>query len=121
VPPDASHLASQKKRRPRRLQARRRPVALDDILAWADAHRKRTGQWPTKDSGVVQDVLGELWYNIDAALRQGSRGLPTGGSLTHLLEERRGVRNKKGLARLLPAKILAWADAFCWARAPLFK
>jgi hypothetical protein len=41
----------------------------EQILAWADRHRERTGNWPTEDSGAVPVEPGEDWHNIDAALR----------------------------------------------------
>src|SRR5262245_8476565 len=31
------------------------------IVAWAWAHRRRTGWWPTHNSGPVTEVLGEKW------------------------------------------------------------
>jgi hypothetical protein len=42
------------KRLPRLTEAR--------ILAWADAHRRRTGEWPTVRSGPVAGEPGETWY-----------------------------------------------------------
>jgi hypothetical protein len=65
------------------------PVA--QILAWADAHKGRTGSWPTLNSGPVHGVDGETWYNVNAALRDGWRGLPGGDSLFRLLVPRRGL------------------------------
>jgi hypothetical protein len=62
------------------------------ILRWADAHRELTGAWPTEGSGRVWQARGETWSGINAALRQGSRGLPKGWSLARLLAARRGHR-----------------------------
>jgi hypothetical protein len=62
------------------------------ILAWADAHRERTGRWPSRASGVVAAAPGETWVAIDQALRRGDRGLPGGDSLARLLARRRGHR-----------------------------
>jgi hypothetical protein len=87
------------------------PLFTRDILAWADAHHRRTGAWPTTDSGPVEDAPGEVWSGINAALFQGSRGLPGGLSLARFLAHYRGVRNRKGLPRLAVAQILRWADA----------
>jgi hypothetical protein len=84
---------------------------LARILAWADAHHRRTGKWPTCDDGPIVDAPGETWLAVDKALRDGNRGLPGGSSLAQLLAKKRGVRN---LGRLLPFtvdQILAWADA----------
>jgi hypothetical protein len=67
------------------------------ILAWADAHRRRTGEWPGRRSGPVAEAPGETWFRVDVALRLGLRGLPSGDTLLRLLRrsghnvpERRG-------------------------------
>ena len=96
-----------------------RPLTEQQILHWADTHRKRTGDWPSADSGLVNDVPGETWFNVSQALRLGLRGLPGGSSLAQLLAEQRGVRNKKGLPSLTVEQILQWADSYhartgCW-------
>ncbi len=80
------------------------------ILRWADAHRRRTGQWPNSKTGPVTDALHETWKGIDQALRQGWRGLPRGPSLAQLLADRRRARNRASLPRLTVARILTWAD-----------
>jgi hypothetical protein len=59
------------------------------ILTWADLHRKRTGRWPTENSGPVADAPGEVWANVNTALLQGLRGLPGGSSLAVLIATRR--------------------------------
>ena len=84
----------------------------EQILAWADAHHQRTGQWPRRESGPVVGVPGETWVNVAQAIRKGLRGLPGGSSLAQLLAKERAVRNKKGLAPLTVGEILAWADAY---------
>lgn len=84
---------------------------VQDILRWADAHRRRTGQWPQNDSGPVVDALHEKWTNIDQALRKGFRGLPGNWSLPQLLAEYRGHRNRKRLPKYTLRQILRWADA----------
>ena len=67
------------------------PLTADQILAWADAHRARTGQWPRCTMVTIQEVPGEEWRNLDAALREGFRGLPGGSSLPRLLARERGL------------------------------
>jgi hypothetical protein len=81
------------------------------ILAWADAHRRRTGQWPTRDSGPIPEAAGDDWQAVDRALREGSRGLRGGSSLVRLLAQHRQRRNRLDLPRLSKKKIVAWADA----------
>jgi hypothetical protein len=59
---------------------RRPQLTVAQILAWADAHHVRTGQWPHADSGHVRDNPNEKWGNLNQALRLGLRGLPGGDS-----------------------------------------
>lgn len=60
------------------------------IVSWARVHFKRTGKRPTIGSGDVVEAPGEKWSAIDTALRQGTRGLQGGSSLTQLLDEHFG-------------------------------
>ena len=87
------------------------PLAVEQILAWADAHHAHTGQWPTRKSGLVSEAPGEAWSAIGSALVVGQRGLPGGSSLAQLLQEHRGKRNIQNLHDLTVDKILGWADA----------
>lgn len=64
------------------------PLSIERILDWAQVHHRRTGQWPTADSGPVRNAKGEHWRAIDAALRAGSRNLRGGSSLQRLLKSR---------------------------------
>jgi hypothetical protein len=86
-------------------------LTAEQALAWADAHRSRTGSWPTATSGPVAGAPEVTWRGIDAALRLGLRGLPGGSSLARLLARERGVRNVQRLPRLTAEQVLAWADA----------
>jgi hypothetical protein len=54
---------------------------------------------------------GEVWANVNAALREGGRSLRGGSSLAKLLAERLGLRTRANVPRLTVEKILAWADA----------
>jgi hypothetical protein len=87
-----------------------RPVSIPDILAWADTYHEATGRWPNKDSGGVAAARFETWLGVDAALRNGLRGLPGNGSLAQLLRNKRGVRNIRDLAPLTENQILEWGD-----------
>jgi hypothetical protein len=89
-----------------------RPLTVERMLAWADAHHARTGRWPVEDSGAVDGELRETWKAISTALAKGVRGLPAGSSLARLLAERRGVRNPRVLPRLTIEQIRAWAEAY---------
>lgn len=98
-------------RRGHRNAKRLPPLTEAQILRWADAHRRRTGAWPTADSGPVPDSGGETWYGVDAVLKHGCRGLPGGVSLARLLARRRGVPNRMDLPPVTEDQILAWAEA----------
>jgi hypothetical protein len=98
------------------------PLTEQQILAWADAHRARTGAWPTEHSGPIEGAPGELWANVNQALRGGKRGLPGADTLAQLIARSRGVRNRASLPRLTVAQILTWEDAHrartgCWPTA----
>jgi hypothetical protein len=80
------------------------------VAAWAQAHRDRTGRWPTENSGPVAGAPGESWSAVAGALKQGWRGLPR-GSLPRLLARRCGARNRTSLPRLTEGRVLRWADA----------
>jgi hypothetical protein len=89
------------------------PLTVKLILRWADAHRQRTGKWPSSESGPIQGAApGEIWSNVDQALRDGGRGLRAGSSVARLLAEHRRRRNKGALSPLTVEQILGWVDAF---------
>jgi hypothetical protein len=73
-------LAEHRGRRPRRP-----PLTEGQILTWADAHRQRTGRWPSSGSGAVPGAPGENWGAINRALREGFRDLPGDDTLARLL------------------------------------
>ena len=83
----------------------------EQILTWADAHKERTGKWPSCGSGPVQDAPGETWNCINNALVQGHRGLPGGSSLSRLLARERKVRNPHSMPPLTEGQIWRWAEA----------
>lgn len=87
-----------------------RPLSETQILRWADYHRKQIGQWPKQFSGKVLSAPEETWSGINAALGNGSRGLPGDSSLAILLMKKRGVWNKSALPRLTERIVLKWAD-----------
>jgi hypothetical protein len=79
-----------------RTRAATPPLAVEQILAWADAHNLREGKWPNALSGPIHDAPDETWRAINLALEQGWRGLPGGDSLSRLLRrERPGSRRPK--------------------------
>jgi hypothetical protein len=84
-------------------------LRLKQVLASADAHRRRVGRWPNKDSGPIPELPGETWAAVDAALHNGCRGFPGGSSLAQVLDRERDVRNRKRLPPLSESQIIAWA------------
>ena len=94
------------------------PLTVDQILAWADAHKEQTGTWPDHKSGGVSNAMGENWQALDYALRRGHRGQGGGSSLETLLAEHRGVVPPGGRRRprkphrtpLTVEQVLKWAD-----------
>ena len=49
-------------------------ASTNQILAWADAHQARTGQWPMAESGPIPEAPDETWSKVNSALRNGTRG-----------------------------------------------
>lgn len=86
------------------------PLTEEQILAWADAYRRRRGCWPTPQSGIIPRTGGETWQAIHWALTTGHRGLPGGMSLPRFLAAKRGARNRRRPPPLLLRQVLAWAD-----------
>ncbi len=91
--------------------APRRPLSVQQVLAWADAHYRKHGKWPTSTSGTVPGTV-RTWLAIDKNLKDGKCGLPAAGSLARLLEKQRGVRWGRRLPDLCERQILAWADEY---------
>jgi len=111
--PGGSSLADLLARR-RGVWNRRAPadaLTVEQVLAWADAHHRRTGAWPREESGPIPEAPGDSWGRINKALRRGTRGLPGGSSLAGLLVERRGVFSRMHRPELTIAQVLEWADA----------
>ena len=85
-------------------------LSVRQILAWADAHRQQTGEWPHCTSGPIEGSSGETWGQLDQDLSHGYRGLRSGSSLAKLLAKHRKVRNRRGLPSFSVEQILSWAD-----------
>jgi hypothetical protein len=82
-------------------------LTVAQILAWADEHRMRTGAWPLLRCGPITGTAGETWAAVDAALRQGHRGLPGGDSLVQLLRRERQAPERRGRPRHDARRVLA--------------
>lgn len=87
-------------------------LTVHQILTWADAHQRRTGKWPTRHSGPINEAPGETWLGVQSALDHGARGLPGGSSLARLLAKYRRVRNRKNLRNLTYTQVVTWAKAY---------
>jgi hypothetical protein len=87
-------------------------LTVKTIIGWAYAHHSRTGEWPKIKSGEIAGTGSDTWTAVQAALHNGTRGLPGGSSLARLLAEHPGVRNKSDLPRLKLKQIRSWAKAY---------
>jgi hypothetical protein len=87
-------------------------LSEEQILAWAEAHRRRVGRWPTASSGLVDEAPGETWSEVARALRFGVRGLKGFSSLARLLARGGALEPKPTRPDLAIDEILRWADAF---------
>ena len=99
------------KHRGKRNQHALPPFTIKQILKWADAHYRRTGEWPTQRSGPITRAAHETWIAVEGALKAGLRGLPGGSSIAKLLADHRGKRNPGALPPFTIRQILEWADA----------
>jgi hypothetical protein len=86
-------------------------LTIKQVVAWARAHRRRTGNWPTARSGPVVERPAVSWRTIDHALQQGRCGGVRGSSLAQLLAQKLGIRTRAVIPRLNVDTILTWADA----------
>jgi hypothetical protein len=71
------------------LYTKKAPHTHEQILAWADEYRARTGKWPNAKSGPVEGAAGENWNAVNTALQMGIRGHPGGDSLARLFQRER--------------------------------
>ncbi|MCH8053140.1 MAG: hypothetical protein IH895_03700 [Planctomycetes bacterium] len=85
-------------------------LTTKQVLAWADAHHKRTGEWPSLTSGPVVGTRTETWSNINQCLQGGLRGLPGGSTIAKLLVEERDMISPGHRPKLTSKQILLWAD-----------
>jgi superfamily II DNA or RNA helicase len=86
-------------------------LTIEQILEWADAHHRISGQWPRENSGYVLGAKDENWKSIENALYRGHRGLSGGMTIARLLLEKRGVQHRFSTSDLTIENILQWADA----------
>jgi superfamily II DNA or RNA helicase len=89
----------------------RPPLTIEQILKWADEHKSATGEWPQRaEPASPGGDPCEKWANVDASLKNGTRGLRGGSSLARLLHELRHAVYVKDASRLSVTQILRWAD-----------
>jgi hypothetical protein len=94
------------------MRRKRPPLTVAQILAWAEAHLRRTGKRPTGHSGCLPEAAGEKWSALDQALTNGYRGLPGGVSLVELLNRHWGeILPDDKPPPLTIEQILVWAEA----------
>jgi hypothetical protein len=87
------------------------PLTEAGILAWAEAYRRRTGRWPTAETGPIPEAPGETWRAVAVALVQGLRGLRDGDSLARLIDSGNELRRgTPGPAWSQRGPFKRWAD-----------
>lgn len=82
----------------RRYRNFRPRLPLSQIRTWANAYRRKTGEWPNLDSGPIPNAQGLDWRIVDTALRDGLRGLPGGSSLCRMFGRKVDRRFKSRMA-----------------------
>jgi hypothetical protein len=87
-----------------------KPLTIRQILEWAEDHFSQSGRWPSILSGRVLAAPGEKWVNINMALKNGQRGLPSGYTLATLLGKAPGSDRSLRRSKLTQRQILEWAD-----------
>jgi hypothetical protein len=100
LPGGASLARLLEEHRGRRNQGPAPRLREQQVLRWADRHRRRTGRWPTAASGAVADAPGENWKALASALYAGNRGLHGGETLARFLRRHgRDVPDLRGRRR----------------------
>jgi hypothetical protein len=94
----------------RQRKLRRPPLRMARILSWLEAEFRRSGNWPTAESGPIPDAPGETWSGVDRALREGYRGLEGGFSLARLLAATGRTHIRKDRPRLTEPLIAGWIE-----------
>jgi hypothetical protein len=84
------------------------PLTRQQIVAWARAHHRRTGTWPTPESGPIEDAPGETWKGIEMALVEGRRGLRGLSSLYRLLIRHWRIPGRASAGKDRPRKPKGW-------------
>lgn len=112
--PGKSSLAQLLEKERGRRNPKNLPVLTEDIiLIWCDIFHTNHKDWPTgTDKRQVPTQPNESWSGINAALQKGVRGLSGKSSLSKLLGEKRGKRNRYNLPELTEKCILDWCDLF---------
>jgi hypothetical protein len=71
------------------------PLTMEQLLAWVQAHRRRTGAWPTAKSGPIPEAPGETWRAVNRALVAGCRGLAGESSLAEVVKKCRAAIGRR--------------------------
>lgn len=86
-------------------------LTIKQILAWADAHYQRTGDWPSRQSGTVHGAPNEQWSRINFALVNGRRGLRGPSTLVKVFSTHRAALYHRRGIPLTRDLILEWATS----------
>jgi Zn finger protein HypA/HybF involved in hydrogenase expression len=83
-------------------------LTIDQVLKWCDQYFDKQGRYPGQTSESLRSMKEEKFVNIDAALRNGGRGLPAVGGLPGLLEREREHRHNKNTPNLNEETVVGW-------------
>ena len=94
------------------IQTSREPLTIDLITDWIGQYIEKHRKQPNRNSGSIafapESYEGITWPTVDAALKNGSRGLPGGSSLADLIQEKFGIMNPANLPPLIKDMIVKW-------------
>ena len=84
-------------------------LTVNQILEWSDIFFKKYKKYPGQTSKKkIKEMHKENWANIDAALRNGGRGLPKIAGLPGLLEKERDHTHNQNKTDLKIEEIIKW-------------
>ena len=83
-------------------------LTIDQVLKWCDQYFDKQGRYPGQTSESLRSMKEEKFVNIDAALRNGGRGLAAVGGLPGLLEREREHRHNKNTPNLNEETVVGW-------------
>lgn len=92
---------------------RKDPLSLDLIVYWISRYFSQNGSYPiSRGCEAIQEMEGYTWRGVDAALRQGHRGLPGKFSLAEFIVKHFGAVNKTNKKAWTKKDVIRWIKDF---------